>query len=134
MNGQNDLMKDEDEVVLHEVKEFIGNDCRTSSVTGMLSLDTYKSDVRITKSLSGCIHLCDGSGLATWSFYDTDKQRLIKSADELRKMARILEDFADAITLHSDVVGEFPVETVVIKKVDGKTVILDGDKVIGQQG
>jgi hypothetical protein len=109
MSGQNDLMKDDTEKVLHTVKEFIGNDCRTSSVTGILSLDTYTSEKRVSKSLTGCIHLCDGDGLATWSFYDTDKDRLIKSAEELRKMARHLEDFADAICLHADAVGEFDV-------------------------
>jgi hypothetical protein len=109
MYGSNDLIKDDDEKVLHSVKEFIGDDCRTSSVTGILSLETYRGDKKITKSLSGCVHLCDGSGLATWSFYETDKERLIKSAEELRKMARHIEDFADAIALHADAVGEFDV-------------------------
>ena len=109
MYGTNDLMKDDDENVLYTVKEFIGNDCRTSSITGIISLETYKKENGITKSLSGCLHLCDGSSLATWSFYETDRARLIKSAEEIEKMAAHIIDFAAAIRKNADVVGEFDV-------------------------
>ena len=109
MNGQNDLMKEDDEKILHTVKEFIGDDCRTSSITGILSLETYTTEKRITKSLSGCMHLCDGTGLATWSFYDTDKARLIRSAEELEKMAAYIREFAAAMRANADVVGEFDI-------------------------
>ena len=107
--GQNDLMADDNNKVVHTVKEFVGNDCRTSSVTGILAIDTYKSDKRTSISLEGCIHLCDGNGLATWSFYDTDKARLIKSAEELEKMAAYICEFAAAIRANADVVGEFDI-------------------------
>ena len=104
-------MKDDDEVVVFEVKELIGNDCRTASVTGRLAVEGYTNEYQgkrtLRKSLSGCIHLCDGSGLATWSFYDDNGPRLIRSAIELEKMAAHLIDFAAAIRKTADQVGEF---------------------------
>jgi hypothetical protein len=114
MSGQNDLIKDDDEVVVYEVKELIGTDCRTSSVTGSLTVEGYTTEYEgkrtLHKSLQGCIHLCDGSGLATWSFYDSNGPRLVKSAIELEKMAAHLIDFAAAIRKVSDQVGEFDVK------------------------
>lgn len=100
--SQSELAKDDDETVLFEVKEFLGDSCNVAVVAGRVSLETYTHGEQTTKSLTGCIHISDSGNQVVWSFYGEHKDRLIEEAASLEKLAAILIDYAAAVRKNVD--------------------------------